>query len=58
VKPKESRPVPPPAAKGEQVVHARKLGSSFDDYFANVSIYNLSEIVKGFDENEYVKRLK
>ena len=57
-KPKENRPQPSPAVKVEQVVHARKLGNNFDDYFSDVSIYNLSEIAKGFDENEYVKRLK
>jgi hypothetical protein len=36
----------------------RKLAANYDEYFANISKYNLSEIVKGFDENEYVKRLK
>lgn len=38
--------------------HARRLAGNFDEYFSNLSINNLSEIVKGFDENEYVKGLK
>lgn len=58
-KPKENRPQPPPAAKVEPVtVNSRKLDGQFDGYFVDISKCNLSEIVKGFDENEYVKRLK
>lgn len=38
--------------------HGRRLGGSFEEYFSSLSLNNLSEIVKGFDENEYVKGLK
>ncbi len=34
------------------------LSSKFDDYFMDIDKYNLSEIVEGFDANEYIKRLK
>lgn len=51
-KPKETRPQPPPAAKSEPVaVNSRKLDGQFDGYFVDISKCNLSEIVKGFDEN-------
>lgn len=49
-KSKESRPQQPPVAKSEQVVvNSRKLDGNFEGYFLDVSKYNLSEIVKGFD---------
>jgi len=34
------------------------LGSSFDDYFKDIRKCNLSEIVEGFDEQEYINRFK
>jgi hypothetical protein len=44
--------------KVEGPANVRKLASNFEEYFANIPKSNVSEIVKGFDENEYVKRLK
>ena len=37
---------------------SRKLGANFDRYFEDAGKLNLSELVEGFDEDEFVRRLR
>ena len=56
---KAQNEAPSPAKKKEEVVVlSRKLGPNFDKYFEDMGKFNLSELVEGFDEDEFVRRLR
>ena len=50
----------PKADKVEEIKAQPKrlLGSNFKEYFQDVKKFNLSEIVEGFDQHQFISKLK